>query len=313
MTQPHVTNMAASVHQRLLNISHTRNEEFNLLLTRYAHERLLYRLVQAGYGERFVLKGARLLALWGERLHRPTHDLDLLGFGASTPEAIASVFEGVCTVSVDADGLAFDPRSVRVNAIREEQIYGGQRVQLIAQLGPAQIPLQVDIGFGDAVFPPPRQVAYPVLLDFPPPLLYVYPKEAVVAEKLHAVVELDMLNSRMKDFYDLWTMSSELTFDGPVLAQAIRSSFNGRKTAIPQAPPVGLTPEFGLSPDKMKQWSAFLKRTRIHVPTQSLAEIISCLDAFLTPVLQALATDHLLDRRWPAGGPWTDRESDTHA
>ncbi len=313
MTQPHITNMAESVHQRLLNISPTRKEEFNLLLTRYAHERLLYRLVQAGYGERFVLKGARLLALWGERLRRPTHDLDLLGFGASTAEAIASIFEGICTVSVDADGLAFDPRSVRVNAIREEHIYGGQRVQLIAQLGPAQIPLRVDIGFGDAVYPPPRQVAYPVLLDFPPPLLYVYPKEAVVAEKLHAVVELDMLNSRMKDFYDLWAISGELTFDGTVLAQAIRSSFDGRKTAIPQAKPVGLTPEFGQSPDKMRQWSAFLKRTRIHVPTQSLVEIISCLDVFLSPVLAALAAGDVFEQTWPAGGPWQDEAGDTHA
>ena len=313
MTEPRVTNMAASVHQRLLTISHKRKEEFNLLLTRYAHERLLYRLVQARYGEEFVLKGARLLALWGERLHRPTHDLDLLGFGASTPEAIASVFEGVCTVSVEADGLVFDPRSVRVNAIREEQIYGGQRVQLIAQLGPAQIPLQVDIGFGDTVFPRPRQAAYPALLDFPAPLLYVYPKEAVVAEKLHAMVELDMLNSRMKDFYDLWAMSRELTFDGPVLAQAIRSSFDGRKTVIPQTRPVALTPEFGQSPDKLKQWSAFLKRTRIGVPTQSLFEIVSQLDVFLTPVLRALGTGDVLDLTWPPGGPWSERMSDANA
>lgn len=313
MTQPHVTNMAASVHQRLLTISHTRKEEFNLLLTRYAYERLLYRLVQAGYGERFVLKGARLLALWGERLHRPTHDLDLLGLGASTPEAIASVFEGICTVGVDADGLIFDPRSVRVNAIREDQMYGGQRVQLVAQLGPAQIPLQVDIGFGDAVFPPPRQVAYPVLLDFPPPLLYVYPKEAVVAEKLHAMVELGMLNSRMKDFYDLWSMSRELIFDGPVLAHAVHSSFNGRRAVIPQAKPVGLSPEFAQSPDKLKQWSAFLKRTRMDVSMQSLAEIVFQLDVFLTPVLAALAAGAVFDLTWPAGGPWSERMSDSNA
>jgi hypothetical protein len=163
-------NLAASVHQRLLNLSQEHREDFNLVLTRYAIERLLARLAQAGYAGQFVLKGALLFAIWTGRLHRPTRDLDLLGYGDSSEEKLGKLFKDLCTVEMKADGLIFDPDSVRVTEIREEQEYGGQRVHLLATLGRARIPLQIDIGFGDTVTPTAEQVEYPALLEgFPGP------------------------------------------------------------------------------------------------------------------------------------------------
>lgn len=304
MTQPSKTNLGASVRQRLLNLSRREQENFNLLLSRYAIERLLYRLSQSSVAEQFVLKGAALFAVWTGKLHRPTQDLDLLGYGDSSIEHLQVIFTMLCTLPVEADGLTFDSTSIRIEEIREGLVYGGQRVHLVAYLDGAIIPVQIDIGFGDAVMPSPTWLVYPTLLTFPPPQLRMYPKESVIAEKVHAMVVLDIDNSRMKDFYDLWTLSRLFHFEGTMVAQAIQATFERRQTPLPLTVPTGLTVEFADDPNKLAQWRAFLSRNRLDVGSASFADIIVHLHTFLWPPLQALAESTPFIAQWPPQGPW---------
>jgi predicted nucleotidyltransferase component of viral defense system len=297
-------NLPASVRQRLLNLSRARGEDFNLTLTRYGTERLLYRLSQSEHADCFVLKGALLLSLWTDRLQRPTRDIDLLGYGDSSQEALTQVFRDICVVDVQADGLTFDPNTVRVTEIREDQEYGGQRVQLIAMLGRARVNLQVDIGFGDVITPGTDDVEYPSLLGLPSPRLHAYPRETVIAEKLEAMVVLGMANSRMKDFYDVWMMSRELQFDGQTLARAIRATFQRRRSGLPHTAPTAFTQEFAGNPDKGMQWNAFLSRNRLDVGDMGLTQIVRQIRLFLMPPMIAAASAQEFEETWPAGGPW---------
>jgi predicted nucleotidyltransferase component of viral defense system len=301
------TNLPASIRQRLLNLSRDRSEDFNLTLTKYGTERLLYRLSQSEYSDQFILKGALLLSLWTNRLQRPTRDIDLLGYGDSSQEALTQLFRNLCNTDVQADGLTFHPDSVRVTEIREAQEYGGQRVRMIATLGKAQINLQVDIGFGDVITPAAEEVEYPSLLGLPSPRLRAYPKETVIAEKLQAMVELGIANSRMKDFYDVWMMSRELQFDGRTLARAIQATFQRRRSALPHTTPTAFTEEFAGSPDKRTQWNAFLSRNRLEVGDMNLAQIIQEIRQFLMSPVIAVANGQELEGTWPAGGPWVPK------
>lgn len=261
MTQAQPANLSASIRQRLLNLSRERNEVFNLVLMRYALERLLYRLARSGHVEDFVLKGAMLFTAWTERLHRPTKDLDLLGYGNNSGEHLKALFQKICQVEVEPDGLVFDKGTVRVEEIRDDQEYQGQRIRLTAHLGNAMIPLQNDVAFGDVITPGMEEIDYPTLLGMPPPRIRSYPKETVVSEKLQAMVALGMPNSRMKDFYDIWIISKQFPFDGSILTGAIRATFERRRTQVPKGVPVALSDEFVANQEKVTQWRAFLKRT----------------------------------------------------
>lgn len=291
-------NLSASVHQRLLNLSQARNDEFNQVLTLFASERLLYRLSQSPHTGRFILKGALLFLVWDISVHRPTRDLDLLGFGANSPSALTQLFQELCTLPVVDDGLIFDPQSIQVGEIRADQEYIGQRVELVARLGRARIPIQVDIGFGDSVSPTPQVAAYPTLLEFPSPHLRMYAKETAIAEKLHAMVALDLTNSRMKDFYDIWVLSRLFPFDGATLSRAIDATFAQRKIALSLTPPTALTLEFVEHPFKIAQWQGFLKRNRLAVEGATFVQIITHLHRFLWPPLQALTQNGSLDAQW---------------
>jgi predicted nucleotidyltransferase component of viral defense system len=306
MTKAHPSNLPASVRQRPLNISRKRGEDFNLTLTRFGIERLLYRISQSEHANRFVLKGALLLSLWTERLYRPTRDLDLLGYGDSSVENPAQVFREICITDVEPDGLALDVDSIAVTVIREGQEYQGQRVRLIARLGRARLRLQVDIGFGDVVIPEVEEVVYPAMLDFPAPPLRAYSKEAVVAEQLQAMVWLGFPNSRMKDFYDVWMLSRLFGFEGQILCQAIRSTFERRQTAIPPTTRRALAQEFAQSPTKVTQWRAFLGRNRLDVGGATLTEVIADLQGFLGPALSAASNGSGFQATWPARGPWAE-------
>jgi len=297
-------NLPASVHQRLLNLSQQRGQEFNRLLTLFAIERLLYRLTQSPFAGRFVLKGALLFMVWDLPNHRPTRDLDLLGFGENSAPTLAHIFQELCDQPVIADGLRFDAQSIQVSAIREEQEYIGQRIELVAYLGRARLPLQIDVGFGDSLSPTPVHTTYPALLEFPPPTLRVYAKDTVVAEKLHAMVEHDLGNSRMKDFYDLWTLSRLFAFDGAILTQAIAATFGQRHTPIPMDTPTALTAGFADHPFKLTQWQAFLRRNRLDVAGASFAQVIAHLNRFLLPPLQSLATAQLFRLHWQPPAGW---------
>lgn len=210
--------MSASVRRRLLNRAKAKGEDYNFTLSQFAIERFLYRLGVSVHKQRFVLKGASLFCLWSQEPHRATWDLDLLGRGGGTVAEIEAAVRDICATPVDDDGVRFDPSSAAGEPIREDQEYQGVRVRLVAHLGQARVPLQVDVGFGDAVTPAPQLAAYPTALEQPQPHVLVYSREAVIAEKLEALVALGPRNSRMKDFYDLHSLALRFDFDGSILA-----------------------------------------------------------------------------------------------
>jgi predicted nucleotidyltransferase component of viral defense system len=298
-------NIAASVRQRLLNLSRQRGEDFQLILIWYAAERFLYRLTMSEHSRQFILKGAMLLNVWMDRSHRPTRDLDFAGYGEASPERLITIFREICEVEVEEDGLQYDTESIQVNEIRENQQYQGQRVRLMAYLEAARIPVQIDIGFGDVVSPEAEEISYPTLLDSPVLRILAYPPETVISEKLQAMVALGMLNSRMKDFYDLRMIAKLFTFDGSKLVEAIRATFNRRKTEIPEFAPVALTEEFSADRDKVTQWKAFLTRSGLENTALDLPQIIEELRLFLIPPLQAAANDWDFNLAWARGGPWS--------
>ena len=298
------SNQAASIRQRLLNRARAEGEDFQALLTRYVIERLLYCLGVSPHRDRFVVKGAVLFMLWEGDLHRTTRDLDLLGFGSSAVANVERVLREVLSVEVVDDGVVFDPGSVQAVSIRDDQAYDGVRVTARARVGNARVKVQVDVGFGDAVTPAARVATFPVLLDAPPPVLRPYPRETVVAEKLQAMVALGILNSRMKDFYDVWRLAQHDAFDGPTLAEAVRATFDRRGTALPEAVPLALTDAFANDAGKQTQWRAFVRRGRLSEDAP-LAEVVVTLRAFLVPVLDAARENARLEARWTPGGPWS--------
>jgi predicted nucleotidyltransferase component of viral defense system len=288
-----------------LDLSRQRGEDFQLILTWYALERLLYRLGSSEHAKTFVLKGAMLFPAWTTRSYRPTKDLDLLGYGDASSERLTAIFEEICQSNVEPDGLEFDVQNIRVAEIREDQEYQGQRVQIIAYLGRARINLQIDIGFGDVITPAAEEINYPTLLDFPAPHIRAYPRETVIAEKLQAMVALGMLNSRMKDFYDTWMIARRFEFQGTVLAEAIKSTFNRRNTEIPASLPSALSDEFASDPGKITQWTAFLRRTGLEDSAADLDHVIDELRTFLMPPVVAAARGEVFDLSWTDGGPWS--------
>ncbi|MGH8728694.1 MAG: nucleotidyl transferase AbiEii/AbiGii toxin family protein [Burkholderiales bacterium] len=282
------SNLAASIRQRLLDLARARDEDFQLLLDRYAVERLLYRLSVSEARDQFLLKGALLFALWFDAPHRPTRDADFLGFGPADAERLADTARGLCAIDGD-DGMVYDAGSIRVQEIREQAAYEGLRVNLRASLSKARCTVQLDVGFGDAVTPGPVEVSYPTLLeDLPAPKLRVYPRETVCAEKLEAIVQLGIANSRMKDYFDLLALVREGAMDHTILARAIVATFERRGTPIPDMMPFGLTPEFARDAQKRAQWNAFLNRNRLTAP--ALDEMIEELARFLEQPLHKART-----------------------
>ena len=297
-------NTAASVRDRLLALARERGEDFQLLLTQYGLERLLYRLSQSSYRDRFILKGAMLFLLWGDQPHRPTRDVDFLGFGDNSEAGLQAIFRELCGIPVEDDGLTLIAESVQVETIRDETEYGGIRVRLFGDLAGARVPIQADIGFGDAVTPEAKEAEYPTLLGNPAPHLRVYPRETVVAEKYQALVNLGMANSRMKDFYDLWVIAREFDFDGQTLSEAIHNTFSCRQTPLPEHTPSGLSPGFYEDSRKNTQWNAFVRKGMLVTSPPSLTEICLFLETFLVPPTQALTQDRDFRAKWKPGGPW---------
>jgi len=285
MTDKPVKNVAASVRQRLMNLRQARGEDYNTLLTQYAIERFLYRLSKSEVTGRFVLKGAMLFRVWSGSLHRPTRDLDLLGHGEATPSAVANAVRQIIATPVEDDGLVYDPDSITAAEIREEQEYGGIRVKLVVMLGKARIPMQIDVGFGDAITPEAAPRDYPSLLGMDAPRLPMYPPETVVAEKLEAAVARGMTNSRMKDYYDLFVLFRTYDLDDQVLADAIAATFARRRTVLPLELPVGLSEDFGNDPNARRLWREFLRRLRIDDAPDDFVEVVAGVRERLWPVM----------------------------
>lgn len=305
MTQSKITNLPASVKARLANLAREQREDFGEVLSRYGRERLLYRLSVSEYQERFILKGALLFSYWTGAPHRPTRDMDLLSYGDPDVAVLEKVFRDLCAVEVEPDGLVFQPESVKGERIKDEEKYEGVRLHMTALLEKSRITLQIDVGFGDRVVPEPEEIDFPILLDFPAPHLKSYTRESMVAEKFEAMVKLGMLNTRMKDFFDVWTISKEFPFDGPTLSRAIKTTFETRGTAVPSKAPVALSSEFHDDRDKNSQWKAFLNKAKLNAEGKSLPEIAEALRSFLVPVSEAVARDEVFERKWVPRGPWS--------
>lgn len=279
MTKP-IGNLAASIRQKLFNLSKVYNEPLQQVLVNFALERLLYRLSISDYADRFVLKGALLFRLWFDLPQRPTRDIDFLGFGEADPEQIKIIFMQLAQMSLE-DGLNFLAESVTSEPIRKSAGYPGIRVRFQASLDNARIPIQCDIGFGDAITPSVVASEFPTLLDLPAPVLRVYPLETVIAEKLEALVKLAGFNTRLKDYFDLWVLSTAEQIDHAVLPTAIAATFERRHTPIPSIIPVGLTERYAT--EKSHQWNAFLKRSQLQAPP--LDEVVRQLAAIYWPLL----------------------------
>jgi predicted nucleotidyltransferase component of viral defense system len=300
-------NLAASIAARLRKLARERNEDLQLVLTRYGLERLLYRLSLSPYRDDFVLKGAMLFHAWAEAPHRPTRDLDLLCRGDNSVEHLVTVFRTICEQPVDAeDALVFNAASVRGEEIRESKEYQGLRLTFEARLANIRIPIQIDIGFGDVVTPGPMEIEFPTLLELPAPVLQAYSRETVIAEKFQAMVMLGTINTRMKDFFDLWVLSREHEFDGTTLAAAIGATFERRRTELPAQVPTALSQDFAADAAKQTQWRAFLQRGKLSMGGESFPEVIAALRRFLMPPVEALRARGVFLAYWPAGGPWSE-------
>ena len=304
MTRGPLRNVGASVRARLLERSRETGDDFQLLLQRYGAERFLHRLGESPYRERFVLKGAMLLPLWGDAIYRPTRDLDLAGYGSSSPDDIRSAFHDICAVPVADDGLVFDVEALRVEPIRGQDEYDALRIGFKAILDGARVPMQIDIGFGDAVQPPPIDAHYPVLLDAPRPRIRVYPREAVVAEKLHAMVAHGERNSRYKDFYDLHVLAQHFDFAGEHLVRAIGATFEQRRTPISKVLPVALTPPFYADAGHAERWVRYRSRNDLRAAPPDFGTVGDRVRSFLVEPWEALARGAEFTGTWPAGGPW---------
>jgi hypothetical protein len=299
-------NVAASVHQRLLNLARAKQRPFNELLQYYALERFLYRLGRSPYREQLVLKGALMFTVWEAPFPRPTRDIDLLGRLDNALEHIVTVVREICHQPVTADGLRFAAETVSAERIIQAADYEGVRVRFTAYLGSARIPMQIDVGFGDPVVPGIVPIRIPPLLEFPAPEIQGYSRESAIAEKLQSMVRLGELNSRMKDFFDIWLLANRYPFEGGALGQAIRETFQQRRTQL-ITHPVAFGETFAQNPDKQAQWAAFLRRYHLSqeaaVP-RTLSTVTALIAAFLQPVLEALVGGEAFNQHWQPGGPW---------
>ncbi|WP_417388730.1 nucleotidyl transferase AbiEii/AbiGii toxin family protein [Gimesia sp.] len=266
-------------------------------------ERFLYRVSKSLYADQFILKGALMLNVWQTPTSRPTRDIDFLARMNNDVGAVVNVFREVCLQSVEPDGLELDIDSLEGQMIKEDADYSGVRVTFGVFLQNARVPMQIDIGFGDVVVPEATLNDYPTLLEFESPRLRTYPRETVVAEKLEAMVKLGQLNSRMKDFYDLWLLARQFDFDGELLSNAITQTFQNRQTALVKHP-VALTPEFTEDQIKQKQWQAFLRKSQLETAPDQLTDLAIQLQTFLVPLLTGLINKQQINGNWRPGGPW---------
>jgi len=294
-------NVSASVHQRLLNIARKTDRPFDEVLQYFAMERFLYRLSQTEHVDSFVLKGALLFRIWDTPDSRATRDIDFLAYLDNSPDNLATIIRDVCAIDSVDDGLKFDPQTVKAQRIKEDADYEGVRIRFRGQLGNARIHMQVDVGFGDLIHPEAAQASYPTLLDLPAPTLRIYPPETVVAEKAEAMVHLGSLNSRMKDFYDIWRMSQQFNFRSADLCEAVRGTFGKRGTTVIEFD--DLITELLDSESPQKQWAAFLSRSAVTGP-ETTAEVLALIGKFLSPVFSSINNNKALNQKWAPPGPW---------
>ncbi|CAM2152001.1 Nucleotidyl transferase AbiEii/AbiGii toxin family protein [Pararobbsia alpina] len=299
MTFRSIKNTAASVRARLLEHAKQNDDDYQRILTRYAIERLLFRLSKTESADRYVLKGAMLFLTWTQNAFRPTNDLDLLGHDSPEPVEIALLFTRICQVEAFDDGITFDVSSLKVTPVREANKYQGVQVTVKAILADARIHVQVDIGFGDHVHPLPARRYFPSLLaDMPSAIVLMYPPETVVAEKFEAMIRFGEHNGRVKDFHDIWVIARTFPFELGTLLQAVRGTLTRRETAMPQEMPVGLNHAFAAIVEQRGLWSGFLRRSPPTMLPPPFSELLADLRRFLGPVIAKLQQADPEQRRW---------------
>lgn len=297
---------AASIRQRLYNHARQNGDDFGRVLGRYAIERFLFRLSQTEAAERYVLKGAMLFVTWPQHVFRPTGDLDLLGEGNPDPVTLNELFTRICKVEVPEDGIVFDPETLKVAHVREADKYQGARIVLRARLDRAVIPVQIDIGFGDHVYPAPKRETFPSMLaGLPQANVLMYPPETVVAEKFEAIIRFGEANGRIKDFHDIWITTRTFPFDLAGLVTAVEGTLRRRETAIPTAMPVGLTEAFASIAEERGLWTGFLRRTPPSLDPPPFPQLQEELRRFLAPVIAGLVRPEAAQGQWdPDAGSW---------
>lgn len=295
--------LVQSIRQRLENHARKNGIDIQRTLVRYALERLLHRLSLSAHRDRFILKGAMLFSVWEQAPFRATGDLDLLGYGPNTEDALIAAFREICATPPPApDGLIFETADIKAEPLRLATAYTGIALKFDALLGRARLRVQIDVGFGDAITPDPIEVDFPTLLDMPKPRLKAYPPETVLAEKLEAVISLGLANTRIKDFFDIWAITQSFNLDGAIVVAAIRATFNRRGTAFPAFMPTAMSPAFSSDPEKQRLWKAFASdRIEAHRAPPDLPALITALNPFVAPLFDAL-------RRDASPGRW-DREA----
>lgn len=296
-------NLVASIRARLANYARQQGRPFHEVMQYYAIERFLYRLAESPYCEEFVLKGGLAFLAWGVPLRRPTRDIDLHGFISNSTDTIEAIFADICRQPVVADGMSFDASTIETSVIQNRATYHGVRIQFQGNLGTARVVMQVDVGFSDVLTSPTLTVDYATVLNMPRPQLRAYPYEALIAEKFHAMVFLGRINSRMKDFFDVWTLINSVTVHGPAVQRAIVSTFQNRETRIPDDCPVALEETFAVG--KQAEWNAFLRRTGDGTNNISdFRDVITELRSFFLPVIEALYHDSVLEDVWRPATGW---------
>jgi hypothetical protein len=303
VTRRELRNVAASIHQRLLNQAKVKDRPFNELLQHYAMERFLYRMSCSSHVKSFILKGALLLKVWQAPAARPTIDIDLLGRTSNEPESLVAIVRDICRQTVKPDGLEFDGESIVGQVITTDAEYDGFRVRFRGQLGTARIAMQIDIGFGDVVTPDPSEVRYPTLLDLPAPRLLACPRETSIAEKFQVMLKRAALNSRLRDYYDVWLLSQNFAFDGVLLAKAIRNTCERRLTEI-AAQPLALSKSFADNERKQTQWRSFRQKSKVHHASEELSDLVLAVAKFLGPIANGLGKGQQFTGTWNPPGPW---------
>ena len=291
MSVKNLSNVAHSVRDRLLRLSREGGRDFNYVLQRYAYERFYFRLGKSSYSARFVLKGASLFAVWLGPMFRVTQDTDFESNLTPDHEGMRRAFEEILATPVPEDGMNFDGESLTVEDIKKEDKYKGLRVRLTARLGVARIPLQLDIGFGDSIYPSPVYGDYPTLLPGEAPRVKLYPQYTVLAEKISTIVDLGMRNSRLKDYFDLWVLLGRFSFDCALFCTALRRTFKRRGLCFPETWPTGLTDEFAADEMKQSQWRAFLRRIEPEDRPASLLLAVERVRSFLEPIFRPMSDD----------------------
>lgn len=298
-----ITNIAGSVHQLLLNKAKESFRPFNEILQYFAIERFIYRLSKSPHADQFILKGALMFFAWCGPASRPTMDIDLLGKIDNRLDTIIAAMKDACLTDVEPDGMSFNADTVDAVRITEDAEYEGVRVRVRGSLGKARVSIQIDIGFGDVIVPNADSVSYPAILGFPAPELKGYTMESTISEKLQAMVKLGVLNSRMKDFYDIWFLSRTFDFKGELLGEAIEKTFERRSTPVNLEAAL-FDPSFGMDRDKDVQWRGFVRKARLTGAPERFEEIVAAVKLFLEPLVTSIAERKAFNRIWTAPGPW---------